>query len=1004
MLTYYQKINHNSTTTNKEKSYFEAKTATSILHQPKYLRFLNRCKRTITLLILPITIGIGQIHAQEPISQQEVQAYTHNQYRAGSQNWAVSQDRNNRVLFANNEGLLVFDGTRWQLFPVPNKTIVRSVGVASDGRIYVGAQDELGYFAPDANGSLRYTSLRQKLPLAVQRFADVWELEILGNAVFFRTNHHIFRLESDQFLIFPASSAWVSLHKHQNQVLAQDDKNGLLLYDLGGWKPWIPASGLPDGILITDIAPFRKDTSLVSSSGHGLMLLVGNQLKPFAIRSQGFNPTQHMTSLSLAPDGSFWVGTYFNGAFHISADGQILDKLSTANGLPNNTVRVMYTDGEGNAWAGLDNGLALYSYNNHVRHINPPAFNKGAGYQVKALQGNLYFALSTGLQYVPIEGARDLSAIQTEPVQIAGGLTWQLSVYNNQLLAGRDDGLWLLEQYRARKIISDTGFWGCIPIPGTSPALLAAGNYFGIRQLQLSDQGFRDLGPVKGFAESSRYMEADDSCIWVSHPYRGVFRINSLTGKVRLYGEKNGFPSDLDNHVFRLRNKVVFATSKGLYAYDAGKDRVVKAAEYEKLFGDLPVRYLREDNSGNIWFVQDKMVAVVDYSGDTALIHYIPELHNRILSGFENIYPYDHENVLISAESGFYHVNYHAYRERIRPFKAYLAELSFIGSKDSVLFGGFGEGNFQGKEPLVIPYQSNSLHFEGAASWFGQHSSMEFSFFLDGFDDGWGPWVINPEKDYTNLPAGKYTFKMRARRSPSHISEVYSFNFVVASPWYKTIWAYLLYGMLAIICVYGLMKMQSRKHKRRQEARRQADQQKFKEEQKQMAYQFQLQMEKSEKDLMRLQKEKLEAEIEFKNSELASATLNLVHKKEFILKLKTALQQFQKDARQDENQELKRLLKVLSEEEKLDEEWDNFSHHFNSVHGDFLKILKMKYPSLKPHELRLCAYLRMNLSSKEIAPLMSISLRGVEISRYRLRKKIGLPTEVNLVQYLMDLK
>jgi DNA-binding CsgD family transcriptional regulator len=133
--------------------------------------------------------------------------------------------------------------------------------------------------------------------------------------------------------------------------------------------------------------------------------------------------------------------------------------------------------------------------------------------------------------------------------------------------------------------------------------------------------------------------------------------------------------------------------------------------------------------------------------------------------------------------------------------------------------------------------------------------------------------------------------------------------------------------------------------------------------------------------------------------------MNLVQKKEFILKLKAELQQLQKSAKVgDDNPELKKVLKALSEEEKLDEEWEHFSQHFNNVHGDFLTLLKKKFPSLKPHELRLCAYLRMNLSSKEIAPLMSISLRGVEISRYRLRKKIALPTEVNLVQYLMDLK
>ncbi len=172
-----------------------------------------------------------------------------------------------------------------------------------------------------------------------------------------------------------------------------------------------------------------------------------------------------------------------------------------------------------------------------------------------------------------------------------------------------------------------------------------------------------------------------------------------------------------------------------------------------------------------------------------------------------------------------------------------------------------------------------------------------------------------------------------------------------------------------------------------------------------MAYAHQLELEKSEKEFIRLKNEKLEGEIEHKNAELASSTMNLVQKKEFILKLKAELQQLQKTTKVGDDQpELKKLLKTLSEEEKLNKDWDHFARHFDSVYGDFLTILKNRFPYLKPHELQLCAYLRMNLSTKDIAPLMSISVRGVEIGRYRLRKKLGLNTEENLAQFLMDLK
>jgi DNA-binding CsgD family transcriptional regulator len=133
--------------------------------------------------------------------------------------------------------------------------------------------------------------------------------------------------------------------------------------------------------------------------------------------------------------------------------------------------------------------------------------------------------------------------------------------------------------------------------------------------------------------------------------------------------------------------------------------------------------------------------------------------------------------------------------------------------------------------------------------------------------------------------------------------------------------------------------------------------------------------------------------------------MHLVQKEEFLLKIKDELQHLNKPGNDKADAaDLKKILRILSEEEKLNEEWEQFSVHFNKVHSDFLIRLKEKYPTLKPHELKLCAYLRMNLSSKEIAQLRSISVRGVEISRYRLRKKFELPTETNLFQFLFDLQ
>ncbi len=92
----------------------------------------------------------------------------------------------------------------------------------------------------------------------------------------------------------------------------------------------------------------------------------------------------------------------------------------------------------------------------------------------------------------------------------------------------------------------------------------------------------------------------------------------------------------------------------------------------------------------------------------------------------------------------------------------------------------------------------------------------------------------------------------------------------------------------------------------------------------------------------------------------------------------------------------------MGEDNKIDDNWEHFAHHFDKVHTDFLVLLKNRYPNLTASELKLCAYLRMNLSSKEIAQLMNISIRGVEIGRYRLRKKLGISKDTNLFEFLLN--
>ena len=959
-----------------------------------------------SLLSLAVSCWVSTTLAQGTIGLREVINYEKQVYNAGAQNWDIRQDIQGRVYFANNEGLLSFDGVYWKLYPLPNKTIVRSLAFGPDHRIYAGGQDEIGYFSPDRSGRLMYTSLKDLVPEADRKFADIWNIVSYDHGIFFRSDNKIFRYANNIIEVFRPSAAWIFMGQAGDKLIAQDAAKGLLVFKQGAWIPFISPGAFPKDMLITSVITIGQDSSLVATQ-NGLFMLTGDRLLPFTPSGKGFLPQQIFSGSIKVDDECFIVGTYANGFYLINKRGQVLEHLSKREGLQNNNVRSVFMDRNHNIWLGLDSGIDFIAFNNAIKHINLPNMNGGSGYAAVIYYNKLYLGLSNGIYEFPLSAVKDLSYVPDECRIIADGQTWGLYLVNDQLLAGKEEGFFRVHDGKVEPVMRGNGFWTFQPLEDIHQgSLLVAGNYHGVRLFAAGERGFEDKGNITGFSESARFIAVDNNnTIWVSHPYRGVYKLPLSTAAdaaFKLYTDKDGLPSSLNNHVYKVKNRVVIATEKGVYEYNPGTDRFEPSSYFREIFGNQSVRYLKEDLSGNIWFIQEKTIGVVDFSTFKPSIIYLPELKGKMLSGFEHIYPVNDNNIFLGGEKGFYHINFAKYKQNNHPLTVYIRTVKAIGRTDSLLYGGyFGEANEdpgQGKVKMPsISHHWNSFHIEYASPLFEQQSNIEYSYILEGFDKDWSEWSKRAEKDYTNLPAGAYTFEVKARNNLGNESAVNTYSFTVLAPWYQTPWAYMIYLLSATSLAWYLYR---RNHKKLL-----AERLKHQEEQKRQAYLHQLELEKSEKEVVKLRNEKLESEIEFKNSELATTAMHLVQKEEFITRIKGELHHLEKAGMEKAGpMEVKKLLRSLSEEEELNKEWEQFSVHFNKVHSDFLIILKEKYPDLKAHELKLCAYLRMNLSSKEIARLMSISVRGVEISRYRVRKKLGIPTETNLFQFLFDLQ
>jgi ligand-binding sensor domain-containing protein/DNA-binding CsgD family transcriptional regulator len=946
------------------------------------------------------------VFCQNTIGVPDVFNYSKESYNAGLQNWDIKQDKNGILYIANNEGLLSFDGKYWDLFPLPNKTIVRSVEIGTDNKIYVGGQDELGYFYPGSNGRLQYHSLTRFIPAKDKTFGDVWDIFSFNKNVFFRSENKIFRFINESVATYDAPNKWTFLGICKDRLYVHDTKTGLMRFENDAWKPFTEKSELPTDDPVTGILPLPGDSILITTLRYGLYVLAGTGITKLPSVNNPLFETERIYAATAVTREWIALATNNSGVYITDHRGNIIQRFSRTEGLQNNNVLSIFLDNQGNLWSGLDNGIDLIAYSSAIKQIKP-MLQDGSGYSAIIFNNRLYTGTTNGLFSVELQPMSDFSYSKGNfaPVANTNGQIWGLAEINNQLLLGKHEGAFLIRNNLAEPVSPEAGFWNFVPLSGTFPCpRILAGNYNGLRYFDFQNGQFVPGAKVPGFNESSRFVAIDkENQIWVSHPYHGVYKITqSSNGAVstQSYSEKNGLPSLLNNHVYKIKNEVVVATEKGVYQYNAAQNRFEPSPYYKGLLGDVSIRYLKEDPSGNIWFVHEKKLGVVDLSGKTPSIIYLPELNNKMLSGFEFIYPVDDNNIFLSADKGFFHINYAKYKRTVPDLRVHIRTVRIISKKDSLLFGGyFSDVNeAQVQASGIVPGISNhwkTIRFEFSSPLFGYPSNLEYSHRLKGFDDNWSEWTKRTEKEYTNLPAGSYRFEVKVRSNLGNESVAAVYAFTVRPPWYLTTFAKIFYLLLVVAALYALYQWQQKKFSQQQE--------KYEEEQKKLRYIHELELNKSESELMALRNEKLEAEINFKNSEMASSAMHLVKKGELLSKIKTELNHVMKGLDNPQAAaDLKKMIRTLSDDDNMDKEWENFAKHFDKVHSDFVVELKEKHPTITPNELKLCAYLRMNLSTKEIAQLMNISVRGVEISRYRLRKKLQIPSETNLFNYLIN--
>ena len=450
----------------------------------------------------------------------------------------------------------------------------------------------------------------------------------------------------------------------------------------------------------------------------------------------------------------------------------------------------------------------------------------------------------------------------------------------------------------------------------------------------------------------------------------------------------------------RIANELLFTAETGVYRYDASSDRFVLDNSLTQLIGpDNHIEILEADAFGNIYFLGSKEIGVLrpdpqkGYVKETAQFNRLLGLLNDDLQNLTILH--DH-TLLLGAKEGFIHYDPFVKMPDKNAFNTLIRSVHTTSGSDSALFSGYGQA-LQANPDL--PYSANSLKFSFASTSYEALSRPRYQYYLEPYEKGWSAWTLQSEKEYTNLPEGEYVFHVRSQNSLGQESAEVLYTFSISPPWYRSAWAYSAYVFCASAMLLLMLQLQHRRHEKEKNniVRRQEEELNLRDNKLEEVSR------KSEEEINRLRNEKLQAEVEHKNRELASQTMNIITKNEFITSIKDNLSSISKKSKSREViGELQKIMRDIERNIDVDSDWEHFQYHFDQVHGNFSHRLRSSYPGLSPQEVKLSTYLRLNLSTKEIAQLLNISVRGVEIGRYRLRKKLGLNREENLTDFMLN--
>lgn len=905
-------------------------------------------------------------------------------YRADNQNWGISQAANKHIYVANGKGLLEFNGDSWTLYPSPNESIIRSVFVFGQ-KIFTGCYREFGYWERVDTGELKYTSLTENLEFEIGEDEQFWTILNYSSFLLFQSLNSIYIYDTlnGEIQKIGSEEGITKIFEAKNDIYLSKPKTGIFKL-VNGKSELVSDHPIFKDNLIVNVYEI-DDKLFVQTSGNGIYSLDENP-EIWENKNTDFIQTLNVYTSLQTESGDIVLGTISQGVVYLSQKGNINFHITKNQSLGNNTILSIFEDNSGNIWLGLDNGIDCINLNSPIRIYNDESGKLGTVYAAAVFEDTLYLGTNQGLFYRSIKNG---DSEKFKLIEASVGQVWSLFIHDNTLFCGHHEGTFIVQKSTLIKVSENTGTW-CFKTIESNQNLILQGNYEGISLLEKKEGKWEFRNTLAGFNLSAKFIEfVDPNTFLIAHEYKGIFRVtvDENFNEILTVKQDSSLDKGLYSSLVKNNDGVYYSYNKGIWKYNQKTKSFEKDTIYSQLYD--PTTYtsgklVTTDGGSAIWNFTDRFINYISQSKVGQKLEVlsipIPNSTRNAMLGYENVINYKDDIYLFGNAQGYFLLDLKKFQNRKEnpPLTLHRVSANQINKPPfhlSLL------------EPAILENKNNNIYFNFSIAEFEKYFTSEYQYKLNGLMDDWSPWQNSSEVNFSNLSYGDYEFIVRGRVGNLNYSDEVTFSFRVKRPFVLSntmLFLYFLVILISIFLVHNIYKVYYKKQRLKIELKN--------------IREIELRESENKRALMKLKNEKLQQDIESKNREVAISTMSLIKKNEFLNGIKSELNNYIQV-----NKDIKKVIRIIDKNLNSNDDWKFFEEAFNNADKDFFKKIKSNHPTLTPDDLRLCAYLRLNLSSKEIAPLFNISPKSVEVKRYRLRKKMNLPNETNLTNYILEI-